>query len=278
MEPALIKGGLAFFKAGQGVPLLLMPYPHGYTLRPIAESPLANCLVGIDRQVITFDPPGSYRSSRPARLDMAEMLQGAQETLETLQINDPVDLAGHSMGGLCALAFALEYPQRVRRLVLIGSVAGGPSIQRCKGMPWNWRWTEPDFWRFVVWGARLALGYGDLALHKRMVQLIRRVSLHDKSLALEIPIEPEDHQRPAPARDRWPLVARRLDYSHRLGAVHATTLICVGRHDPQAPVPCSQKLAQGIPEARLVIFEASGHYPFLEEPELFNEELESFFQ
>jgi 3-oxoadipate enol-lactonase len=277
MEPTTLKDGLAIYQFGRGAPLMLMPYPYGYALNPIVASPLAERLVAINRQIVTFDPPGTYHSERPARMDMREMLQAANEVLDSLQIDRPVDLVGHSMGGLCALAFALEYPQTVLRLVLVNSLAGGPSVQHCKGMPWNWRWTDPDFWRFVVWGLRLSLGFGNLALHKRMVELIRRVSLHDKSMTLEIPIEPKDYHRPAPVRDRWPLVARRLDYSHRLRDVHAPTLVCVGRSDPQAPVGCSQELAEGIPNAHLVIFEHSGHYPFIEEPELFDRELNQFF-
>ena len=53
-------------------------------------------------------------------------------------------------------------------------------------------------------------------------------------------------------------------------------LICVGRHDPQAPVGCSEELAQGIPSARLVTFEHSGHYPFTEERDLFQQILAEF--
>jgi pimeloyl-ACP methyl ester carboxylesterase len=40
-------------------------------------------------------------------------------TLDSLQIKEPVVLAGHSYGGLIALDFALHYPARVRSLILI---------------------------------------------------------------------------------------------------------------------------------------------------------------
>jgi proline iminopeptidase len=53
-------------------------------------------------------------------------------------------------------------------------------------------------------------------------------------------------------------------------------LICVGRFDPQAPAPCSEELAAGIPGSRLVIFEHSGHYPFTEEPEKFTQVVSEF--
>jgi proline iminopeptidase len=35
------------------------------------------------------------------------------------------------------------------------------------------------------------------------------------------------------------------------------------------PPTCAEELAHGIPYARLVVFEHSGHYPFAEEPQTF---------
>ena len=67
-----------------------------------------------------------------------------------------------------------------------------------------------------------------------------------------------------------------LDYGKRLGEIHAPTLLYVGRFDPQPPVPCSLELEAGIPDSRLVIFEHSGHSPFVEEPAAFMRELDSF--
>jgi proline iminopeptidase len=67
-----------------------------------------------------------------------------------------------------------------------------------------------------------------------------------------------------------------LDYSQQVKEIQVPTLVCVGRSDPQAPVPCSEELAQSLPEAHLVIFERSGHYPFIEERQHFVEVLSSF--
>ena len=50
-----------------------------------------------------------------------------------------------------------------------------------------------------------------------------------------------------------------------LDAVRAPTLILAGQHDPEASVACSEELLQGIADGSLVIFEESGHAPFIEE-------------
>lgn len=108
-------------------------------------------------------------------------------------------------------------------------------------------------------------GRGSLATHKRHAHLIAQASYVDPARVPPLRLEPGDRWRPAPPRDRWPAVARRLDYRDSLGRVRAPTLVCVGRYDPQTPVGCSQELTRGIPDASLVIFERSGHRPFEEE-------------
>ena len=68
----------------------------------------------------------------------------------------------------------------------------------------------------------------------------------------------------------------RLSYAERLHEVRAPTLIVAGRHDPEAPLQCSEELLQGIRGARLVVFEQSGHAPFIEEGALFTRIVEAF--
>ena len=90
-------------------------------------------------------------------------------------------------------------------------------------------------------------------------------------------IRPRDWFRVRKGRADWHRVARGLDYSMRLGEIHAPTLVACGRFDPQFPPVCSEQLAQRIPRARVEFFEHSGHYPFLEENEAFWSTVADFF-
>ena len=54
------------------------------------------------------------------------------------------------------------------------------------------------------------------------------------------------------------------------------TLVLCGRHDPQYPIACSQELAASILSAHLIVFERSGHYPFIEEGEAFWRTVDEF--
>ena len=78
-------------------------------------------------QVITFDNRGVGQSDKPAGPYTAGML--ARDTvglLDALKIEKAI-IAGHSMGGFIAQAIALDFPQRVEKLILCSTNFGGPN-------------------------------------------------------------------------------------------------------------------------------------------------------
>jgi len=277
VEPVSVDDGLAVYSVGSGEPVLLFPYPHGHTVEPMAQGPLAGILTEMGRTVVTFDVPGAYRSTREPLGDMDEMIRSADETLDRLGIQGPVDVVGHSMGGLAALAYAIERPARTRRLVLVTSLSGFPAAARW-GFPGSaFRLYEPDYWRLILWGVRLNAGGGDLALHKRLQNLMERAAYHDKTFFTPVEIDADDHEKGVPIRTIWSKnMYTGLSYAVKLAEVQASTLILAGRHDPEAPLPCSEELLQGIPDANLVVFEQSGHFPFIEETSLFAQTVDAF--
>ncbi len=98
LDPIQFSDGLACYRTGQGDPLFLMPYPHGFGRAPIVQEPLAVMLCELQQQVIAFDPPGMFNTTRPAQVSMPEMISCAEETLSAWEITEPLTLVGHSMG------------------------------------------------------------------------------------------------------------------------------------------------------------------------------------
>lgn len=66
------------------------------------------------------------------------------------------------------------------------------------------------------------------------------------------------------------------DYRDVVSRIDIPTLICWGRHDALLPVSGASHLREAIPGARLELFERSGHCPFLEEADRFNEAVGGF--
>jgi 2-hydroxy-6-oxonona-2,4-dienedioate hydrolase len=266
-EPYAVHDGLAFYRLGSGQPVFLMPGPHRFQ-KPGDRT--ADALIGgltqLGRQVITFDPPESGQSTRPARLGMAEMHQCANEALDVGGVSGPVDVLGHSMGGLAVLAYAIEQPARVKRLVLVGTGSGGPAYMQAPGALWNR--SHPAFWRMALLGI-LHILWPRLGPQQIMLNFIERHSFHDPSQAEPEKVTWRDWLRPKRGRTDWHRVARKLDYVPRLGEIQAPTLILCGRYDPQYPPACSEELAAGIRNAQVIYFERSGDYPFIEESEAF---------
>ena len=196
-EPAEIHHGLAVYQRGQGHPLLALPYPHASGGGPMIDGPLVSLAVGCGFRVSTFDPPGQYRSTRPARVSLDEMLDCATETLGTLRLPARVAVIGHSMSALCAFYLGLAHPDRVAKLVLVGTPPGsGMAIVRYRAMPFCWPPWNPDLWRMVGWGILLASGHGSLETHKKMDLLSERANFVNQALVSPIVIEPGDrHHR-----------------------------------------------------------------------------------
>jgi proline iminopeptidase len=266
-DPYLVHDGLAVYRVGDGSPVLLMPAPHRYQIPGDGSAgPLITGLTALGRQVISFDPPASGRSSRPMRLSMSEMHDCADEALRACEISGPVDALGHSMAGLTVLAYAIERPQHVRRLVLIGTGTGGRAYMSAPGALWNS--THPHFGRMAS-VAILQMFWRRRAPEVLLNDLIHRESFVDKRFAEPTPLTVRDWLRPRRGHTEWHDIARHLDYGPRLCEIEVPTLILCGRHDPQYAPACSEELAAGIRGSQLAWFEHSGHFPFIEEPEAF---------
>ncbi|MDT5028172.1 MAG: proline iminopeptidase, partial [Micromonosporaceae bacterium] len=68
----------------------------------------------------------------------------------------------------------------------------------------------------------------------------------------------------------------RYDVKPGLPSLRFPTLVTVGRRDWVTPVSSSETIASLIPNAKLVIFEKSGHSPQIEEFELFQQVMREF--
>jgi proline iminopeptidase len=67
-----------------------------------------------------------------------------------------------------------------------------------------------------------------------------------------------------------------IEVEDRLAGVAHPVLVLAGRHDRTCSMPAAEAIAAGIPGARLVVFEHSGHMSFAEEPEAYRAAVREF--
>jgi len=184
----------------------------------------------------------------------------------------PAALLGFSWGALLALLFALEHPDLVGRLALVGPAPTYPEARREFSAEFERRQAAPE-----VAEARGALSRSGLrerdpeAFWRRAFELSVAGYFSDPSHAWNLtPFRVNARTQ----QTVWGSL-KGLDLRPRLPEIRVPALILHGRHDP-VPLASSETLAGLLPDARLVVFENSGHALYAEETKRFVTELDEF--
>ncbi|MBV9598469.1 MAG: alpha/beta fold hydrolase [Chloroflexi bacterium] len=175
--------------------------------------------------------------------------------LEVLGVDQPVSLVGNSAGGASALEFALQFPQRTAKLVLMGPGGGGAS-QYCP-LP-----TEGD--RLLMATFREPNEANMRRLFEVMLydhSLIDDALIRDRVMAAQNP-EQREARRKSARKVGEPL----LD----LEKIEAPTLLVWGRDDRFNPYDIGIRMLSLMPNAQLHVFSHCGHWVQQEHPEAFN--------
>jgi proline iminopeptidase len=211
-------------------------------------------------------------------IDMADDLEALRVHLDLTEIS----ILGHSNSGAIALSYAARFPDRVSKLVLIASQVLGLSAAADTQRILQNRSTDPRFEEATkvvstFFAGQVNPAASDESLESFIAQALP-LYLHSPEKALSLaqeqlsgPISSYAFASQFAADAAFP-----TDQTKSLGAIRAKVLIMVGRHDYIYPVALSERLHEGIPESSLVIFEESGHLPWLEESNAFFAELELF--
>ena len=225
------------------------------------------------RTLLFYDQRGGGQSQAPreAALDWQAHVADL-ETVVRQHAAPPVALAGFSWGGLLALLFALEHPDLVDRLALVAPAPAYPEARAAYNAEFERRQAAPE-----IAAARAELSASGLRERDPDVFWKRAFELSVAGYFKE----PSRASRLTPFRVGaraqkavWESL-KGIDLRSRLRGMKAETLILHGRWDP-VPLESSQTLASLLPDARLVVFEDSGHALYTEETDRFVEEMNAF--
>jgi 2-hydroxymuconate-semialdehyde hydrolase len=235
---------------GQGPPVLMI-HGSGPGVSAWANWRLSMPVLAQRARVIAPDMVGFGYSDRPAdqRYDMDAWVAQAVGVLDALDI-ERSDLVGNSFGGALALALAIRHPQRVRRLVLMGSV--GVPFAITPGLDAVWGY-QPSF--------ATMRGLLDIFAHDPKLATDELAQLR-----YEASIRPGFQESftamfPAP-RQRW--VDAMCSAEADIRALPHETLVIHGREDRVIPLANSLTLAHWIPNSQLHVFGHCGHWTQIE--------------
>ena len=261
---SIIAGGYQtnLHEHGKGFPLMLI-HGSGPGVTAWANWRLVMPELAKQRRVIAPDMLGYGYSERPANPDYQRdvWVEHAIGVLDALGI-EQADLVGNSFGGGIALALAIRYPHRVRRLVLMGSV--GVSFPITDGLDRVWGY-EPSFQ--TMRSLMDTFAYDRALVTDELAELRYQASIRpgfQESFA---------QMFPAP-RQRWVdgLASNEAD----IRAVQHETLVIHGREDQVIPLQASLQLAQLIPNAQLHVYGHCGHWTQIEHAGRFARLVEDF--
>ncbi|MEJ8821861.1 poly(3-hydroxyalkanoate) depolymerase [Variovorax humicola] len=196
-----------------------------------------------DTEAIIFDVPGAGKSPAPKRAyRLFSVARLAAKLLDALGYQQ-VDVLGVSWGGGLAQQFAIQFPSRVRRLILAATTMGGSTM--LPGKP------------SVLWKMVNPKRYTDKGYMKSIAPDIYGGSLRTNPDAIKLFTE---HARGGdPKGYRYQLLAMMgwtsLPWLWRL---HHPTLVMAGRDDPLVPLANARMHAALMRNAQLCIVE-DGH-------------------
>ena len=235
---------IRYVETGRGTPVVMI---HGLGASLYAWRKNLAPLAAAGFRVIAFDLPGFGFSDKTATgYDNESYARVTVALLDSLDIADAV-LVGHSMGGAIAAQVAIDHPERVRGLVLIGSAGLGVR--------------QPLVLQVARWPL---LGPIALALRGRgLTGRVLRETYADPGKVTEADVDQyyAPTVEPGYARAlRRVLREFRLDgLQGQLEHVAAPTLVLWGEEDRIVPIGLGRALALGIPHAAFLSVPHAGH-------------------
>lgn len=232
--------------------------------------------------IVAIHPRGSGLSG-PAAAD-AYLLSDYASDVEALRLHLGLDkpiVMGWSHGGMVAQQFAFTFQDSLSKLILFDTSAYfgeflsdiEAAVQEFKDEPWFERsfaalkdeWdgnyqTDEDMVR--LWAEEMKFYFKKFGT--------RAEAYHERTKDLPIHM--------APLKTFNDKEAATMDLRPQLHKITVPTLIMVGRHDFITNVAMAEEMVKNIPHAKLEIFEDSGHFALVEEPEKFYGVIKEFVE
>ncbi len=208
------------------------------------------------------DLPGMGQSAPCAPYTLSHLA-----TLLAEQLPVSAAVCGWSLGGQLAMQLALDYPERLSGLILVGSTPCFVNSQ-------DWQ-HGMDGKVFSAFAAQVAVDY-----HSGMDRFLSLQAFGGEASRQQMrELRAQFAARPAP--DQQVLqqalsILLQTDLRDRVRQLSLPLAIIHGDRDTLAPVAAARWMAEQLPEARLTVIPGASHAPFLSHPAAFVEAMTGF--
>jgi pimeloyl-ACP methyl ester carboxylesterase len=237
---------------GQGRPLVFL---HGYERHPGPASFLAR--LGEHHLVLAPEQPGYGSSTGFEQVeDLLDLVLFYRELVKSFGLG-PVDLIGHSTGGMIAADLAIIAPEQVHRLVLVDAFG---------------LWLDDEPSQDPFGGAKdvLAAKWFDPAAKPDPEPTNFEPNPDDPYAAIVF----QAHNYATATKFMWPMAERGL--RRRLPYLDVPTLVINGAADGLVPPNYARELAGLVSDSGLLLIDGAAHYPMFEQEDEFVAAVEAF--
>ncbi len=221
-------------------------------------------------RVVVFDRRGCGLSDREGTTVTPTLEERMDDVIAVLDAvgSETASIFGVSEGGVLAAALAAMRPDRVRSIILYGTVA---HMRRDDAHPWGWA-DQGSLADFVEW---MRQGWGTVHGAENALGLWAPSMVGDRRFAAWM----AKHSRQAVSRGAIVPLLWSSVYAYLVDvfpAVRVPTLVLHRRDDRLVPVDQGRSIAEQIPDARFVELPGADHFPFVGDAEAVLAEVESF--
>ncbi len=255
---------LYYHTLGQGRPIMFMHGGLGVDhtfflpwLEPLAE----------DFQLIFYDHRGNGRSERPESLEGVthDTWAADADALRQYLGLDKIVLLGHSYGGFLCMEYALRYQEHLAGLI---PLCTSPDFNHSEVVLANAKArATPEVYEVAVSG--LSSSFKTDAEFGQFMGTIMPLYFKDAEYVKKMPKSEPYNYSTAAYNYSFAKCLPVYSVVNQLDQIKVPTLVISGVDDWITPAEQGERIHQGIPGSELVIFENSGHMPFIEEQEAF---------
>lgn len=205
-----------------------------------------------DTVAVTAEPRAQYQ----ARV--------VRNMLDALGI-EKANLVGNSMGGAATLSFAYDYPDRIKKMVLMGASSGGPSLfapmptEGIKQLNAMYDNPSPEGFRRLI----EVFVYDPSRISEEVLRM-----RYEGAIGNQAHLKAFIESRKAPPRD----------LSAELNKIKTETLIIFGKDDRFVPLDVGLRLLSGLSNSQLHVFNQCGHWVQFDQAAAFNELVTNFLK